>query len=169
MTQAQMAPDFTLEDTRGKSITLSSRRDHLVVLVFASQATQEASRNATKTLGLRLLDHANVNLWTIVSVPKMFKAMAMGMLKEVQEKALSGARKRFENEGKPAPGDLEQRIFILPDWGGSLVERYGFDPKAKHVHVAIVAPDGTVLDRMSSADGERVGNAAADKAAEVLK
>lgn len=168
MTQTQMAPDFTLEDMRGNQVTLSARRDHLVVLVFASQATSEASKHATRALGMQLLQDPRVDLWTIVSVPKMFKMMAMGMLKEVQQKALESARKRFEKEGKEAPGDLEQRIFILPDWGGSLVERYGFDPKAKNVHVAVVGTDGTVLDRLSSPDGEKAGNAAAEVALKAL-
>lgn len=169
MTQTQMAPDFTLEDTRGNSITLSNRRDHLVVLVFASQATQEASREATKTLGLKLLHDARVDLWTIVSVPKMFKMMAMGMLKDVQNKAVESARRRFEKENAAAPGDLEERIYILPDWGGNLVERYGFDPKAKHVHVAVVGTDGNVLERLSSADGEKAGSAAAEAALKALQ
>ncbi len=169
MTQTQIAPDFTLEDTRGNSITLSNRRNHLVVLIFASQATQEASREATKTLGLKLLHDARVDLWTIVSVPKMFKMMAMGMLKDVQNKAVESARRRFEKENATPPADLEERIYILPDWGGSLVERYGFDPKAKHVHVAVVGTDGNVIERLSSADGEKAGSAAAEAALKALQ
>lgn len=168
MTQTQMAPDFTLEDTRGNPITLSEKKGRLVVLVFASQATSEASKHATRALGQQLLQNPQVDLWTIVSVPKMFKMMAAGMLKEVQQKALESAKKRFEKEGGEAPADLDQRIYILGDWGGSLVERYGFDPKAKNVHVAVVGADGMVLDRLSSADGEKAGNAAAEVALKAL-
>lgn len=162
MTQTQMAPDFTLEDTRGKAVTLSEKKGRVVVLVFASQATSELAKQATRTLGQQLLQNPLVDLWTIVSVPKMFKMMAVGMLKEVQLKALESAKKRFEKEGGEAPADLDQRIFILGDWGGALVERYGFDPKAKNVHVAVVGTDGNVLDRLSSPDGEKAGQAAAE-------
>ncbi|HXE71174.1 MAG TPA: hypothetical protein VNO81_00810 [Candidatus Nitrosotenuis sp.] len=168
MTSAQMAPDFTLEDPRGNTVTLSGRKGRLVVLVFASQATQEAARLATRNLGRALLDDPRVDMWTIVSVPKMFKAMAMGMLKEVQQKALDSARRRFEQEGREAPADLAERIFILPDWDGKLVSLYGFDPKARHVHVALVAPDGSVPERLSSADGEKLAEVAAAKARALL-
>ncbi len=168
MTQTQMAPDFTLEDTRGNAITLSTKRDRVVVLVFASQATQEASKNATRTLGMQLLQNPKVDMWTIVSVPKMFKMMAAPMLKETQNKAIESAKKRFDKEGTEAPADLDQRIYILGDWGGTLVERYGFDPKAKNVHIAVVGPDGMVIDRLSSPDGEKAGNAAAEVALKAL-
>lgn len=168
MAQAQMAPDFTLEDTRGNSVSLGDHRGRLVVLLFASQATQEASAKAASGLGKRLLDSPQVDMFTIVSVPRMFKAMAMGLLKGAQEKALSSARRRFEKEGRTAPDDLEKRIFILPDWDGSVVKKYGFDAKAKRVHVALVAPDGTVPERVSGGDGEKVAEAIAEKALKLL-
>lgn len=168
MTQAQMAPDFSLEDTRGNTVNLADHKDRLVILIFASQATQEASTKAASGLGKRLLSHPQVDMFTIVSVPKMFKAMATGLLRGAQDKALETARKRFEKEGGEVPANLEKRIFILPDWDGAVVKKFGFDPKVKRVHVAVVSPEGTVPERVSGEDGEKVAEFISEKALALL-
>ncbi len=159
MTEKTKAPEFTLEDTRGASVSLADYRGKNVIVIFASQATQEASAKAASTLGKNLLQKPDIVMITVVAVPKMFKMMAQGVLKAAQEKALSGARKRFEKEGAEAPADLDKRVFILPDWNGALVKQYGFDPKAKMVHITAIGPDGEVVERVSSAEGEKAADA----------
>lgn len=163
-----MAPDFTLEDTHGQPVRLADRKGRLVVLVFASQATQEASGKAASGMGKKLLQNPAVDIFTIVSVPKMFKLMAMGVLKGAQQKAVEGARKRFEKEGATAPADLEKRIVILPDWDGGVVKQYGFDSKAKSVHMALIGTDGAIVASFSEPDGEKLAEQASEKALTLL-
>lgn len=162
------APDFNLEDTRGQMRTLAEQKGRVVVLIFANQATQEASGKAASGLGKQLLQHPNAAMMTIVGVPKMFKMMAKGVLKGAQDKALDGARKRFEKEGQTAPADLDQRVLILPDWDATVVKSYGFDTKAKEVHLAVVAPDGSLAGTFSNASGEEIAQIAGAKALALL-
>ncbi len=150
---SQSAPEFSLEDTRGNTVHLKDHRGRTVILIFASQATQEASAVAANRLGKRLLTDPSIDMFTVVGVPKMFKMMAQGLLKQAQEKALAGARKRFEKEGAEPPANLEKRIYILPDWNGEQVKAYGFDPKDKKVHIAVVDGEGNLTNKISSADG----------------
>lgn len=157
------APDFSLESTTGEAVTLQQFQGKTVVVIFASQATQEASAKAASALGKGLIQRSDVVMLTVVAVPKMFKMMAKGLLKVAQEKALSGAKKRFEKSGDAAPTDLEKRIYILPDWNGALVGQYGFDSKAKMVHVCAIGGSGEVLARVSSPDGEKAGATIVEK------
>ncbi len=168
MAQAQKAPEFVLEDSRGSSVRLSDFRGKVVVVIFASQSTQEISSKTASGLGKRLLQYPDTCMLTVVAVPRMFKAMAAGLIKQAQNKALESAKKRFEKEGVEAPSDLEQRIFILPDWDGAQVKRYGFDAKAKMVHVALIGREGEVLERASSSDPDKIVAYIADKAKPLL-
>ena len=70
---------------------------------------------------------------------------------------------RTDAEEKEA---LADRLRV--ELGVEQVKQFGFDPKAKMVHVALIAPDGTVPERVSSEDGEKAAEAIADKTLALL-
>ncbi len=165
MARAKMAPDFDLEDCYGNSVTLSQFRGRLVLLVFAGQATEEASARTANRIGHQLFVNESVDMLTIVNLPRLLRVFAMGLLRKAHRRAVKGARKQFEGDGVAAPADLEDRIRFLCDWNGRLTREFGFDPDVKEVHLAIIGPDSRVRSTFSGADPESLADKASAKAA----
>lgn len=124
----------------------------VTVVSFTDQSAQEASTKAASALGKRYMEKDAFQIVTAVKVASMFKGLASALLKAGQVKARESAAKRFENEGKPVPAGLADRIHVVFDLNGKCSGSALDEWKSGQAQLLVVDGSGNICARSSNKD-----------------
>ena len=140
----------------------------VTVVSFTDQSAQEASTRAASALGKRYMDKDAFQIVTAVKVASMFKGLAATLLKAGQVKARESAGKRFENEGKPVPAGLSDRIHVVFDLNGKCSGSALDEWKGGQAQLLVVDGAGNTVARSADKDAQVAVTAITAKLDELL-
>jgi hypothetical protein len=135
--RAENAPDGTLLgvlngfDVLDRPITEPVLRGKTLLISVSNQETADAAiewqaqvgveamlplggKNEDKLLHLAVAD--------VSSYPRLLRPIVKQRLKSIHEKMHRRLRARFAQKSQSPPADLQDRVYLLPDWTGALME-----------------------------------------------
>lgn len=143
---AQQAPNFTLENITGSSVSLSDYRGRMVVILFGGKNSADQARQIARTIGQRYqADQLPIlGVLDMRGVPRLVQALAKGDVTKAHREAVADAAADFQTSGRQAPANLSQLIVMAPDWQGKVVDSYGVSGVDRQAVAVLVDGDGNI-------------------------
>lgn len=157
-----------LQTLDGKDWSADRFAGKVTVVSFTDQSAQDASTKAASALGKLYMDKDAFQIVTAVKVASMFKGLAATMLKSGQVKARESAVRRFENEGKPVPADLTERIHVVFDLNGKCSSSALDSWKSGAAQLLVVDGSGNTVASSADKDAQAAVTAITGKLDELL-
>lgn len=118
------APEFTLEDARGKSYALKEMKGNYVFLLFSNRNFKNENRKYAKALKDYYAEQTNVKIFMIADLRGIPFFITRSFIKE-----------RIAKENLPVP--------LLLDWEQKVNNLYGTDPKK--INVIVTDTTGKII------------------------
>jgi len=152
------------QDSRNLPFDLAQLRGRVVVLLAASRSAHEDAQLIAQTLG----DHFGGNpdvllvfLLDATDIPKLLRPVARSAMATLRAQAVRRFREGFEQRGRPVPRHVEDMVWFVPDYDGTLFNALSIRLPLQAAVVAVMDQEGRLRGVFHGPGGQ-----AAHKAAE---
>jgi ketosteroid isomerase-like protein len=135
------------EDSRGKAYDVAVFHGRVMCILCAGRAVQDHAQDLALTLGEYFSGDVRVLLTFLLDatdVPPWLRPVARSAMATMRRAAVKAFREGFAAAGKGVPADVEEMVWFVPDYDGSLFKTLGVDLPLKTAVLALVRPDGKV-------------------------
>ena len=143
---------FEYSDIRKRNISRSDLTGKIIIMGFSTQETSDDLIEWQTYIGyetrITLGGYEDIFVITVASVshfPWIVKPIVKSRLKGIYKKSNRRLLKRFEEHKIDPPEDLEDTLFLVPDWSGEILETFGMEKEMDKPHLFVIDQSGKIV------------------------